>query len=167
MRAVHDCSARGTLAVIDDLRIQQLVLAKWDHYQPAMPHVSVQFLDRESFLDVAREDPRIADELAIGWFDDFEAQFRDPVLTDVAREIVTVCPPIMRDVVEPEPPRIQRAYVEGAFLRRMFRLLVDGEGLGSRRAGARGDGPPLPVPSRVRRSGRGKPADVAAVRLRM
>jgi hypothetical protein len=119
---------RGTLAVIDDLRIQQLVLAKWDHYKPAMPHVSVQFLDRESFLDVAREDPRIADELAIGWFEDFEAQFRDPVLTDVAREIVTVCPPIMRDVVEPEPPRIQRAYVEGAFLRRMFRLLVDGKG---------------------------------------
>jgi hypothetical protein len=93
-----------------------------------MPHVSVQFLDRESFLDMARGDPRVADELAIGWFDDFEAQFRDPVLTDVAREIVTVCPPIMRDVVEPEPPRIQRAYVEGAFLRRMFRLLVDREG---------------------------------------
>jgi len=119
---------RGTLAVIDDLRIQQLVLAKWEHYRVALPQVSVRFLERESFLDVAREDPRVADELAIGWFEDFEAQFRDPVLTDVVREIVTVCPPIMRDVVEPEPPRIQRAYVEGAFLRRMFRLLVDGKG---------------------------------------
>ena len=104
------------------------MLAKWGHYRPAMPRVSVQFLDREPFLDVAREDPRVADELAVGWFDDFETQFRDPVLTDVVREIVTVCPPIMREVVEPERPRIQRAYVEGAFLRRMFRLLVEGEG---------------------------------------
>ena len=102
--------------------------ARLADYRPALPHVSVRFLDREPFLDVARGDPRVADELAVGWFDDFEAQFRDPVLTDVVREIVTVCPPIMREVVEPEPPRIQRAYIEGAFLRRMFRLLVDGEG---------------------------------------
>jgi hypothetical protein len=63
-----------------------------------------------------------------GWFDDFEAEFREPVLTDVAAQVVTVCPPIMREIVEPEPPRIQRAYVEGAFLRRLFRFLVDGEG---------------------------------------
>jgi len=105
-----------------------LVLAKWGHYRPALPHVSVQFLDREQFLDVAREDPRIADELAVGWFDDFESQFRDPVLADATREVVTVCPPLMCEIVQPEPPRIQRAYVEGAFLRRMFRLLVDREG---------------------------------------
>jgi len=113
---------------MQELRICQVVLAKWDHYRPALPHVSVQFLDREPFLDAAREDPRVADELAVGWFEDFEAQFRDPVLTDVARELVTVCPTIMRDIVEPEPPRIQRAYVEGTFMRRMFRLLVEGEG---------------------------------------
>ena len=50
------------------------------------------------------------------------------MLTDVVAQVVTVCPPIMREVVEGEPPRIQRAYVEGAFLRRLFRLLVDGQG---------------------------------------
>ena len=27
-----------------------------------------------------------------------------------------------------EPPRIQRAYIEGSFMRRLFRLLVDGRG---------------------------------------
>jgi len=64
----------------------------------------------------------------MGWFDDFEREFRDPVLADTATETVTVCPPIMREMIEPEPPRIQRAYVEGALMRRMFRLLVDGEG---------------------------------------
>ncbi len=66
----------------------------------------------------------------MGWFDDFEAEFNEPVLSDVVSETVTVCPPIMREVIEPEPPRIQRAYVEGAFLRRMFRLLVDDQGWG-------------------------------------
>jgi hypothetical protein len=79
---------------------------------------------------VARTDPRIRDELVMGWFDDFEAEFREPVLTDVATETVTVCTPIMREMIEPEPPRIQRAYVEGAFLRRLFRLLVDDQGWG-------------------------------------
>ena len=38
------------------------------------------------------------------------------------------CGKPQREIVEPEPWRIQRAYVEGAFLRRLFRLLVDGEG---------------------------------------
>lgn len=68
------------------------------------------------------------DELLLGWFGDFEAEFRDPVLSDTSLEVVTVCSSIMLEIVEPEPPRIQTAYVEGAFLRRLFRLLVDGEG---------------------------------------
>ena len=50
------------------------------------------------------------------------------MLADAVRQVVTVCPRLMVEVVEPEPPRIQRAYVEGAFLRRLFRFLVDGEG---------------------------------------
>jgi len=70
----------------------------------------------------------VSDELELGWFTDFDAEFRDPVLADPMREVVTVCPPLMHEIVEPEPPRIQRAYVEGAFLRRLFRLLVEGEG---------------------------------------
>ena len=68
--------------------------------------------------------------MVLGWFDDFEHEFREPVLADVTSELVTVCPPIMREWIESEPPRIQRAYVEGAFLRRMFRLLVDDHGWG-------------------------------------
>jgi hypothetical protein len=66
--------------------------------------------------------------MLLGWFADFEHEFRDPVLTDVSSELVTVCPTLMLEIVEPEPPRIQVAYVEGAFLRRLFRLLVDGQG---------------------------------------
>ena len=108
--------------------ICRLVLGKWSDYRPVLPHAQVRFLDREPYLDVARSDQRVRDELLCGLFDDFEAEFREPVLCDVAQGVVTVCPPLMRDIVEPEPPRIQRAYVEGAFLRRLFRLCVDGEG---------------------------------------
>jgi hypothetical protein len=93
-----------------------------------LPRATLRFLDREPYLDAARADARVRDELMAGWFDDFEAEFREPVLADVATEVVTVCPPMMREIVEPEPRRIQRAYVEGAFLRRLFRLLVDGSG---------------------------------------
>ena len=115
---------------IEEPRICTLVQHKWAEYRPVLPHAQLRFLDRERYLDAARGDPRVRDELVLGWFDDFEAEFREPVLTDVVTETVTVCPPIMRQMIEPEPPRIQRAYVEGVFLRRMFRLLVDDQGFG-------------------------------------
>jgi len=109
-------------------QIRTLVAHKWGDYQPVLPHATLRFLEREPYLEHAREDPLVLDELALGWFADFEAEFRDPVLADVSHELVTVCPPMMLEIVEAEPPRIQRAYVEGAFMRRMFRLLVEGEG---------------------------------------
>lgn len=108
--------------------IRSVVLAKWADYQPVLPGAQVRFLPLDPYLDAARTDPRVSDELELGWFTDFDAEFRDPVLADPMREVVTVCPPLMHEIVEPEPPRIQRAYVEGAFLRRLFRLLVEGEG---------------------------------------
>ena len=77
---------------------------------------------------MARRDRRVRAESQAGWFADFDEEFRDPVLADPVAELVTVCPPMMHDVVAAEPPRIQRAVVEGAFLRRLFRLLVDGTG---------------------------------------
>jgi hypothetical protein len=113
---------------MEERRIRSIVLHKWSAYEPALPDVQVRFLDREPYLEAARGDQRVRQELAVGWFGDFEDEFRDPVLSDPVQDVVTVCPPIMRDVVAPEPPRIQRAFVEGAFLRRLFRLLVDGEG---------------------------------------
>jgi hypothetical protein len=108
-------------------RVRTLVLHKWADYKPVLPRANLRFLEREPYLDVARADERVRDELVVGLFDDFEAEFREPVLADAVHELVTVCPPMMREIVECEPPRIQRAYVEGAFLRRLFRLLVEGE----------------------------------------
>jgi hypothetical protein len=113
---------------IQEQTVRSLVLGKWADYRPVLPEASVRFLHREEYLDAARDDPIVSVELATGWFSDFASEFRDPVLADADRQVVTVCPPIMVERVEPEPPRIQRAYVEGAFLRRLFRFLVDGAG---------------------------------------
>lgn len=113
---------------MEERRIRAVVLSKWADYRPALPSVEVRFLARAPYLDVARRHPHVRDELAWGWLADLEHEFRDPVLADVEAERVTVCPPLMAEIVEPEPPKIQRAYVEGTFLRRLFRLLVDGEG---------------------------------------
>jgi hypothetical protein len=113
---------------VQERQICRLVAHKWADYQPVLPQARVQFLPVGPYLDEARADPRVRDELVTGLLSDLETEFREPVLTDVARELVTVCPPMMREIVEPEPPRIQQAFVEGAFMRRMFRLLVEGEG---------------------------------------
>jgi hypothetical protein len=113
---------------IHERTVRYFVLDKWADYKPVLPRASVRFMQPPEYLDAAREDPNIGMELDAGWFSDFEAEFRDPVLADVVRQVVTVCPKLMVELVGPEPPRIQRAYVEGAFLRRLFRFLVDGIG---------------------------------------
>jgi len=116
------------MAVVSEHAVRTVVLGKWADYQPVLPDASLRFLAREPYLDAAREDPTVGVEIATGWFGDFAAEFRDPVLADAGQRLVTVCAPMMAEIVEPEPPRIRRAYVEGAFMRRLFRLLVDAEG---------------------------------------
>ena len=116
------------MGIVTERAVRSVVLGKWADYRPVLPEASVRFLPRDPYLDVARTDPTVGVELAAGWFTDFAAEFRDPVLADPEHQVVTVCPPLMADIVEPEPPRIRRAYVEGAFLRRLFRFLVDGAG---------------------------------------
>lgn len=116
------------MEVMHEQTVRTLVLGKWADYRPVLPGASVRFLARDEYFDAARGDPIVGTELAVGWFDDFIAEFRDPVLADADAQLVTVCPPLMSAIVDAEPPRIQRAYVEGSFMRRLFRLLVDGRG---------------------------------------
>ena len=91
----------------------------------ASPH---RLLRTESYLVAAREDPTVQEHLVLGWYDDFESEFREAVLADVERNTVTACPPLFSRLVDDEPPRIQTAYVEGSFLRRLFRFLVPAVG---------------------------------------
>src|SRR5438132_6842345 len=97
-------------------------------YRPVLPDVQLRLLRTEAYLVAARDDPTVHEHLALGWYDDFEAEFREAVLADVTRNTVTACPPMLSRLVDDEPPRIQTAYVEGPFLRRLFRFLVVGVG---------------------------------------
>lgn len=123
VRPAEDREAR-----VHEQSIQAVVLGKWADYRPVLPDASVNFLPREPYLDLARHDAGVLAELAAGWFDDFESEFREPVLASVDDQVVTVCPQLIREIIEPEPLRIQHAFIEGSFLRRLFRLLVDGRG---------------------------------------
>lgn len=115
-------------STVSEHAVRTVVLAKWADYRPVLPEAAVRFLPRDEFLSAARDDPIVGMELATGWLTDLDTELRDPVLADAVRQVVTVCPGLMVEIVEPEPPRIRRAYVEGAFLRRLFRFLVEGEG---------------------------------------
>src|SRR5438132_2374347 len=97
-------------------------------YRPVLPDVQLRLLRTEAYLVAARDDPGVQEHLALGWYDDFEAEFHEPVLANVDRPAVIACPPMFSVLVGDEPPRIQRAYVEGSFLRRLFRFLVPGVG---------------------------------------
>jgi len=94
----------------------------------ARPDVELHLLRTETFLEAALAHSDVQQHLELGWYDDFEAEFREPVLADVERNTVTACPPMLSRLVDVEPPRIQTAYVEGSFLRRLFRFLVAGVG---------------------------------------
>ena len=102
---------------------------KMAEYRPVLPDsVHLRLLRTGDYLAEARVDPSVREHLDLGWYEDFDAEFREPVLADVERQVVVACPPMFSRLVDEEPPRIQRAFVEGSLLRRMFRFLVAGAG---------------------------------------
>jgi hypothetical protein len=97
-------------------------------YRPVLPDVRLRLLRTEAYLAAARDDRVVQQHLDLGWWDDFDVEFAEPVLADVDQGTVTACPPMYVRLVGSEPVRIQRAYIEGSFMRRMFRFLVAGVG---------------------------------------
>ena len=110
-------------------QVAALLEHKMAEYRPVLPgSVHLRLLRTDDYLTEARADPTVREHLDLGWYGDFDAEFREPVLADVDRQVVVACPPMFSRLVDEEPPRIQRAFVEGSLLRRMFRFLVAGVG---------------------------------------
>jgi hypothetical protein len=59
-----------------------------------------------------------------GFIRDLDTELRDPVLVRMEDREMFTCPPLALKVLANEPPEIHRAYVEGAFLRKLFRFFV-------------------------------------------
>src|SRR5947207_352730 len=80
----------------------------------------VRHLDVGVYTDAASDDPDIGLELETGLIDGI----RDPVLVRLTEHSLFTCPPLALKVLVDEPPEIHRAFVEGVFLRKLFRFFV-------------------------------------------
>jgi hypothetical protein len=78
----------------------------------------------DSFVDAAAADAEIGLAVTTGFIEDLASDLRDPVLVRLGDYAVFTCPSLALRVLADEPPEIHRAFVEGAFLRKLFRFFV-------------------------------------------
>jgi hypothetical protein len=86
--------------------------------------IVLHHMDVDSFADAAAADTEIGLAMTTGFIEDLESELRDPVLVRLTDYEVFTCPPIALRVLADEPPEIHRAFVEGVFLRKLFRFFV-------------------------------------------
>ena len=87
-------------------------------------HLVLQHLALETFCEAASDDPDVRLAIETGFLQTIEDDLRDPVLVRVDDSEVFTCPPLALRVLADEPAEIHRAFVEGAFLRKLFRFFV-------------------------------------------
>ncbi len=80
----------------------------------------LRHVDLTVFEGAASDDPDVRLELETGIIDGV----RDPVLVRLHDHELFTCPPLALQMLSDEPPEIHRAFVEGAFLRKLFRFFV-------------------------------------------
>jgi hypothetical protein len=107
--------SRGVVSIID---------RKMADFRSVARTINVCYLGTEKYFEEARRDPDVRFAIESGFMSDLEDEWRDPVLVSVTGRIVTTCPPLALRVLREEPPEIHRAFVEGAFLRKLFRFFV-------------------------------------------
>jgi hypothetical protein len=80
----------------------------------------LRHVDLGVFEDAASDDPDVRLELDTGMIE----TVCDPVLVRLRDHELFTCPPLALQMLSDEPPEIHRAFVEGAFLRKLFRFFV-------------------------------------------
>ena len=86
--------------------------------------IVLHHMDVDSFVDAAAADAEIGLAVATGFIEDLASELRDPVVVRLHDYEVFTGPPLALRVLADEPPEIHRAFVEGAFLRKLFRFFV-------------------------------------------
>ena len=81
-------------------------------------------LDPPTYFDAAFDDPDIKLAIDTGFIESLEDDLRDPVLIRLDSHRLFTCPTLATKVLTDEPPEIHRAFVEGAFMRKLFRMFV-------------------------------------------
>jgi hypothetical protein len=86
--------------------------------------LALHHVDPAVYYDAASDDPDVRLAVQTGFIGSIEEDFRDPVLIRMEDHELFTCPTLALRVLTDEPAEIHRAFVEGAFLRKLFRLFV-------------------------------------------
>jgi hypothetical protein len=84
----------------------------------------LRHVDFDTYCDAASDDPDVRFALDTGFIESLEEDLRDPVLVRMEDHRLYTCPRLALRVLADEPPEIHRAFVEGVFLRKLFRFFV-------------------------------------------
>ena len=76
------------------------------------------------YCDAASDDPDVQLAVQTGFIGSLSEDLRDPVLVRLEDNELFTCPRLALRVLADEPAEIHRAFVEGAFLRKLFRFFV-------------------------------------------
>jgi hypothetical protein len=102
--------------------------AIWDRKMADFHHKAralvLRHVDPNVFFDAASDDPDVRLAVETGFIGSIADELRDPVLVRLEDREVFTCPPLALRVLQDEPAEIHRAFVEGAFLRKLFRFFV-------------------------------------------
>ncbi len=107
----HPLDERGVAAIFDK---------KMSDFHHKARRLTLRHLGLELYCDAAFDDPDVRLELETGLID----HVQDPVIVRLADHELYTCPRLAADLLAKEPPEIHRAFVEGVFLRKLFRFFV-------------------------------------------
>ena len=77
---------------MDEREIQRLIVRKFEDFKPAVPEVSIRFFERDSYLAWAKNTSWVQEEVGLGWYDNFNDEFKDPVLAVLENNLIGACP---------------------------------------------------------------------------
>jgi len=111
---------------MNESEIQEIINKKMADFKTALPEVSIRFFGKDRYLIWAKSVPFIQEEMRMGWYQNFNDEFKDPVLAMLDHKLIGACPQLFVEILSKEPQRIQPLFVEGAFLSRLLLFLVPG-----------------------------------------
>ena len=114
---------------------------KMADFQHKAKRVVLRHVPPDAFFDAASSDPDVRFAIETGYLSDLAEELRDPVLIRISDGQIFACPALATKVLADEPAEIHRPCVEGAFMRKLFRLFVPATFEG---------GPPWEVTQQVR-----------------
>jgi hypothetical protein len=105
---------------LDERAVARICDRKLADFHHKARRLVLRHVDLDVYSDAASDDPDISLELQTGLID----SVRDPVLVRLEDHELFTCPPLAMKLLANEPPEIHRAFVEGVFLRKLFRFFV-------------------------------------------